>query len=206
VAFDPGVPETSTLLVLGNEDRTTAVDIAVPRSPLGRLGIPLALVGLRGKALQVELSAHYGDDGSGRAQATAKGGLYDVEVAGIRQPIEVSWEASATGPATTGLDAKNARLAVGPLVGPLTGMLKAFDDGFRLDLAWNAAPIPCRAFEVTPAEVPYFLHNPAHFTGRSKVGGLIAARASLAFDSRDLGMTRVDFTPDAQCEIAPFGH
>jgi hypothetical protein len=205
VAFDPGVPETSTLLVLGNEDRTTAVDIAVPRSPLGRLGIPLALVGLRGKALQVELSAHYGDDGSGRAQATAKGGLYDVEVAGIRQPIDVSWEASATGPAATGLDAKNARLAVGPLVGPLTGMLKAFDDGFRLDLAWNAAPIPCRAFEVTPAEVPYFLHNPAHFTGRSKVGGRIAARASLAFDSRDLGMTKVDFTPDAQCEIALFG-
>jgi hypothetical protein len=204
VAFDPGVPEASTVLVLGNEERTTAVDVAVPRSPLDRLGIPVQLLGLRGKALQVEVSAHYGDDGSGRAQATTKGGFYGVEAPGLPRPIDVSWEASASGAPATGLDAKNARLAVGPLAGPVTGMLKAFDDGFRLDLAWNAGQVPCHAFEVTPGEVPYVLRSQAKSAGATKTGGHVAARAALAFDSRDLGMTRLDFMPDAKCEITLF--
>ena len=203
VAFDPGVPEASTVLVLGNEERTTAVDIAVPRSPLDRLGIPLQLLGLHGNALQIEVSAHYGDDGSGRAQATTKGGFYDVDAPGLPRPIDVSWDASASGAPATGLDAKNARLAVGPLAGDLTGMLKAFDDGFRLDLAWNAVAVPCHAFEVAPTEVPYILRL-AKSAGGTKTGGRIAARAALAFDSRDLGMTRLDFTPDATCKIGLF--
>ncbi len=49
VALDPGVPEASTVLVVGNDRAITSVDVAVPRSPIARLGIAPALLGLHGE-------------------------------------------------------------------------------------------------------------------------------------------------------------
>ncbi|HEY8041179.1 MAG TPA: hypothetical protein VIF15_15340, partial [Polyangiaceae bacterium] len=75
IALDPGVPEACTVLVVGDDERTTSVDISVPRSPLARLGLPPQLLGLRGTDLQAEATMHYATQGPSRADATAKGGL-----------------------------------------------------------------------------------------------------------------------------------
>jgi hypothetical protein len=209
LALDPGVPDASTVLVVADEERTTSVDVVVPRSPFGRLGIPPALVGLRGKDLQADLTAHYGASGPRRADASAKGGLYAVEVPGMPRPIDVTWDVAAGGAPDSGLDVRAGRLAVGPLVGALTGMLKAFDDGFRVDLAWKAGPVPCKSFDTplagsAPFDIAYQIRKLAEATGLTKIDGDVAARGSLAFDSRDLGATRFEFTPDAKCQVALF--
>jgi hypothetical protein len=209
LALDPAVPDASTVLVVADEERTTAVDVAIPRSPLGRLGVPLALVGLHGKALQVEASAHYGAAGPTRADARAKGGVYAIEAPGMPRPIDIAWDLAASGAPAGGLDLKTGRLAVGPLVGVMTGMLKTFDDGFRVDLAWKAGPVPCSAFDTplaagAPFDIAYQLRKLAQATGLTKIDGDVTARASLVFDSRDLGMTRLDFTPEARCQVALF--
>jgi hypothetical protein len=210
VALDPGVPDSSTVLIVGDEDRTTSVDVSIPRSPLKRLGVPPELAGIRGKDLQLESVAHYGALGPNRAEASAKGGLHGIEAPGIALPLDVAWEGVASGSPDSGLDLKNARLAVGPLVGAMTGMLKVFADGFRLDLAWSAGPVPCKAFDTAlgtgaPFDIGFQLRKLAEAAGVTRIGGDVRARAALTFDSRDLGVTRLDFAPEVKCQVALFG-
>lgn len=210
VALDPGVPDACTLLVVGNDERTTSVDVVIPRSPLARLGIPAEMLGLHGSGLQVEANAHFVALGPQRADANGKGGFYGIE-AGLPRPLDVAWEATATGDPRVGLDVKKARLAAGPLVGTLTGMLKTFDDGFRVDLAWSAGPVPCTAFEAPlaegqPFDIAYQLRKLAEATGITKVKGDVSARGSLAFDTRDLSTSKVEFTPEVTCQVAMFSH
>jgi hypothetical protein len=88
-------------------------------------------------------------------------------------------------------------------------MLKPFDDGFRIDLAWKAGPVPCKAFDTaqpsrSPFDIGYELRKLAEATGLTKIDGEVSARGSLAFDSRDLATARLDFTPDANCQVALF--
>jgi hypothetical protein len=209
LALDPGVPDASTVLAVADEERTTSVDIVVPRSPLGRLGVPPSLLGLHGKELQVDITAHYGASGPKHADGSTKGGIYGIEAPGIPRSLDVAWDVVASGAPDTGLDVKTGRLAAGPLVGALTGMLKTFDDGFRVDLAWKAGPVPCKAFDTPlassgPFDIAYQLRKLAEATGLTRIDGDVSARASLAFDSRDVGATRFDFAPDAKCQVALF--
>jgi hypothetical protein len=209
VALDPAVPDACTVLVVGDDDRTTSVDVVVPRSPLARLGLPLELLGLRGSNLQVQTDMHFVALGPQRADVRAKGGLYSVD-AGLPRPLDVSWDGAATGDPGAGIEVKRARLAAGPLVGVLSGTLRRFEDGFRVDLAWSAGPVPCNSFDASlgdgaPFDIAYQLRKLAENAGLTKVKGDVSARGTLTFDSRDLGATRVDFVPEASCQIALFG-
>jgi hypothetical protein len=209
LALDPGVPDACTVLVVGNDEGTTSVDVKIPRSPLSRLGVPPELVGLHGKALQAEATAHYGAMGAQRGEASSKGGLYGIE-AGLPMALDVSWDGTASGDRQAGLDVKKAKLAVGPMVGAMTGTLKTYDDGFRLDLAWIATAVPCAAFEAplgagNPFDVAYQLRKLAEGVGLAKVAGEVTARGELTFDSRDLGAARVEFKPEVKCQVALFG-
>jgi hypothetical protein len=206
VALDPGVPDTSTLLVVRDAAGATTVDAEVPRSPLSRLGIPPALLGLKGN-IQADLDAHYVPMGPQRAEVTAKGGVYGIE-AGLPVPLDVSWALSASGAPASGLDVQKSRLGAGPLVGELTGTVKPFDDGFRVDLAWKAGPVPCTAFdkplaEGDPFDIAYQLRQLAGAAGLVK--GDVSASGRLTFDSRDLGASRVEFLPAVGCRVSLFG-
>jgi hypothetical protein len=206
VALDPGVPDMCTVLVVGTQDATTGVDVNLPRSPLGRLGIPLQALGLRGKDVQVDAVAHYALKGPARADASFKGAVHGIEAPGVPRPFDVAWEGAATGDPSTGLDLKQARLALGPLVGAVRGMIKRFDDGFRLDLAWQAGPVPCAAFDQPlapdqPFDIAYQLRKLADAAGLTRLTGGVKASGSLAFDSRDLGATSLHFAPEANCSL-----
>ncbi|MGO9832657.1 MAG: hypothetical protein ACLP1X_00430 [Polyangiaceae bacterium] len=210
VALDPGVPNTCTVLVVGNDEATTDVQVTLARSPVARLGIPSELLGVGGRDLQLDASVHYSTLGPARAELTAKGGLHGVEARGIPRGFDVSLDASASGDPRSGIDVKQARLAVGPLVGNVRGMLKRFDDGFRVDLAWSGGPAPCTAFDTPlspgqPFDIAYELRKLAQGTGMAKVSGSVSAQGMLAFDSRDLGSASVSFTPEVKCQVALFG-
>jgi len=210
VALDPGVPNMCTVLVVGNDEATTDVAVALARSPLARLGIPPKLLGIRGVDLQLDASLHYATLGPARADLTAKAGLHGIEARGIPRPLDAALEATATGDPRSGIDVKVARLAIGPLVGGVRGMVKRFDDGFRVDVAWKASPVPCAAFDVPlgpgqPFDIAYALRKLAEGTGMAKVSGSVGAQGMLAFDSRDLGSASVTFTPEVKCQVTMFG-
>jgi hypothetical protein len=206
IALDPDVPESSTVLLVGDGERTTSMDISIPRSALAHLGLPVSLLGMSGADLQIEASAHYMALGPSRADLSAKGGIYGVRVPRFPRDIDVAWEATASGDATAGVDVKKARLAVGPLVGAVTGMVRRFADGFRLDLAWAAGPVPCAAFAVPlglgqPFDIDYTLHQLAQTAAARDVVGDIQASLMITFDSRDLGANKVDFAPEVGCNL-----
>ena len=92
-------------------------------------------------------------------------------------------------------------------MGSAHGTLKTFDDGFRLDLAWAAGPVPCAAFDAPlgpgePFDIAYELRKLAESAGVARVHGDVTASATLAFDSRDLGSTAVHFVPTTNCDVA----
>ena len=209
VALDPQVPESSTVMVVGDGTRTTQVDVTVPRTPPTRIGIPPQLLGVRGKDLQVEASVHYTNLGPAHADATARGAVHAIEVTGLPKPIEVVWDGTATGDSSQGMDVKKAQLAVGPLLGTVTGTLRTFDDGFRLVLAWSAGPVPCNAFDTqmdegTTFDIAYQLRKLAEATGLTKLSGEVSAHGSATIDSRDVGSTHVEFVPVSTCQVALF--
>jgi hypothetical protein len=151
-------------------------------------------------SLQIEATLHYATLGPARADASAKGGVYGIGVAGLPNPLGVSWEGTLSGDVSTGVEVKKARLAVGPLVGPLTGTVKRFDDGFRVNLAWAAGPVPCAGFVAQlglgqPFDVGYELRK----LGGSAVKGAVSASVMVSLDSRDLSATKVDFVPEIGC-------
>jgi hypothetical protein len=212
VALDPAVPGSSTILVVGDDERTTSVDVVIPRSPPARLGIAPEMLGIHGSGVQVAVDAHYTARSPQHADMTSKGGVFAIE-AGLPNPLDVTWDAAATGDPTAGLDLRKSRLAAGPLSGGVTGTLKTFDDGFRVDLAWKADPVPCTAFEASaPAggaeglDIGAQLRQLAEATGITRVKGDVSARGSLAFDSRDLALAKAEFAPDVRCTISLFGN
>jgi hypothetical protein len=209
IALDPGVPDSCTVLVVADDERTTQVDVLVPRSPLARLGVSPQLIGLRGKDLQAEAEIHYDALGASRSRVTAKGAFHGIEGAGLPRPLDVSFEGDATGDPAAGLDVKRARLAAGPLVGAMTGTVRTFDDGFRVDLGWSAGPVPCAAFDAPlaegqPFDIAYQLRKLAEATGLTQLTGDVRASGTLSFDSRDLGGTRFSFAPETTCGIKLF--
>jgi hypothetical protein len=209
VALDPGVPDACTVLVVGNDEAVTSFDAVVPRSPLARLGIPSPLVGLSGDGLQLDVAIHYALRSAARAEFAAKCGLHGVEAPGVPKRLDLAWEAAATGNPREGIDLKQARLSVGPLVGAVRGTLKTFLDGFRIDLAWKAGPVPCAAFDAPPAagqpsDIATELRKLARSTGLARVSGDVSADGTLTFDSRDLGATAVGFAPVTTCKFALF--
>ncbi len=211
VALDPAVPEACTVLVVGDDTHTSHVDVVIPRSPPARLGLPLSVLGLRGKDLQLEASIHYSDLGGDHAEASATGGVHGIEAPGVPRPLDVTWEASAAGDPRKGLDVKRARLAAGPLLGGLTGTLRTFDDGFRVELAWAAAAVPCAAFDTPlesgqPFDIAFQLRKLADAAGLTKLSGEVSARGTATFDSRDVGSTRLAFVPTVSCQVALFAH
>jgi hypothetical protein len=209
IALDPAVPDACTVLVVGDEEHTTSIDVTVPRSPPARLGLSPRLVGLEGNGLQVEASLHYAALGTRRADITGKGGLYGIQ-AKLPRPLDVTWDLSASGDPTAGLDVKKSHLTAGPLTGAMTGTLKAFDEGFRADLAWTGGPVPCSAFETpigdgSPLDFALQLRQLADVTGVARVQGSVKGHGTLAFDSRDMGAARVQFAPDVSCQVSLFG-
>jgi hypothetical protein len=223
VALDPGVPEACTVLVVSDHERITSVDVVIPRSPLAHLGVPEPLLGLNGEGLQIDAAIHYSALGPTRADARASGSVHGIQAPGLPRPIDVAWEGTLSGDPTAGIDVKKARLAVGPLVGPLSGTLKRFDDGFRVELAWAAGPVPCAGFAAAlglgdPFDIGYELRKlggaarPPRRAGAvdtgpgdaTKVKGDVRATVMISFDSRDLGATKVDFNPEIGCQGALF--
>ena len=202
IVLDPGVPDACTILAFGDAEAITSVDVVVPRSPVARLGVSPELLGVA-QDLQIDSTIHYARQGPHRVEVTGKGGIFGLQAPELKV-FDVLWEVALSGDPQAGADAKKALLAVGPLVGPLRGTFKTFDDGFRVDLAWRSAAIPCSAFDVPVgsmqlSEIAHQFRKLAEAAGTRRSSGTIAASAMLAFDSRDLGATTLTFIPDVKC-------
>jgi hypothetical protein len=161
-------------------------------------------LGATAAGVQVAATLHYAALGPTRADTSARGGVYGILMPGLPRAIDMAWEATASGDATAGIDVKKARLAIGPLVGPIAGTIKRFDEGVRVDLAWAAGPVPCAAFAGPlglgqPFDIGYEVRKLAAAAGIKGMEGAVSATVKLSFDSRDPGASKLEFSPQIGC-------
>ena len=97
VALDPGVPDACTVLVVGDDERTTSVDVVIPRSPLARLGLPpvaaRACTATRSSWRRPPTTERWGRSAPRpRRRAASTGSRRGCPCA-----LDVSWDGSASG-------------------------------------------------------------------------------------------------------------
>ncbi|MEI7891585.1 MAG: hypothetical protein WCI05_00755 [Myxococcales bacterium] len=200
------------LQVSSQQDRISEIQLQTPRGRRSAFGIPASLAGLtEATEVEVKLQVSVGEKVSGTLNLK----VYGVPLGNL-PPVDVSLALRAEGARRAPLVISNGVLAMGPLSGPVTGTWTVEDDGFVLALDWRGGPVSCDALAAVSssvvrdpvAELGEQMRQFARLTGFAKVTGNLRAEASVRFDSRDTGATRVSFVPKSDCDVAfalPFG-
>ncbi len=143
IGFDPLLPDgPSALFVRG--DGGTASTVAIPRTPLARLGIPAAALGLTADdATQVEATIQVTRPLPARVSGEVSITAYDAKLAGAQNKQNIILFAQLAGDPTKPLELMAGTLSFGPLKATAEGALTLYERGFGVDLRWTVAPVPC---------------------------------------------------------------
>jgi serine/threonine protein kinase len=221
VAFDPPVPDGPNALLVKSTAGSVALDVSIPRSPLGRLGVPPTLAGLVPTTpSQIETKAHLSLQPPSHVEANASIVLFGAHVAKAPGPLDVTLSGSVGGTVGDPLDVKDGALSAGLIRATLTGPVTINDDGVSAALAWKATPVPCASLmpqakraaddlnkqlaglgdlgdlKDTLAELGLDAGALAQTTGVVHVTGTLQASGTLTLDSTD--MTKTAFTTNAK--------
>jgi serine/threonine protein kinase len=227
VAFDPPVPDGPHAILTHINLGKTLLDVAIPRSPVVRLGVPkAAFAGLKRAPEQAELQLHYVRATDNRVDASIALGVYGIQVPPMPGPTEVHLTGSLGGDATSPLDLAAGTLSVGPVKASLTGPVVLRADGVTANLAWKAASIPCEKLlpktgqaatdlaaqlnalgagtgDVTSLGVD--VAALAQAAGLAHASGNLSAFGALVFDTSDLAHTVLTVSGKNSCGLAVFG-
>jgi hypothetical protein len=227
VAFDPPVPDGPHAILTHINTGKTLLDVAIPRSPVVRLGVPKgAFAGLKRAPDQAELQLHYVRATDNRVDASIALGVYGIQVPPMLGPTEVHLAGSLGGDATSPLDLASGTISVGPVKASLTGPVVLRADGLNANLAWKAAAIPCEKLlpktgqaasdlaaqlnalgtgtgDVTSLGVD--VAALAQAAGLARASGNLSAFGTLVFDTSDLATTVLTVSGKNSCGLAVFG-
>jgi serine/threonine protein kinase len=207
--LDPPVPDgPSVLLVFGKTP--TRITVNVPRSPLARLGIRAADLGLPADAAtEVEVKLDGGQSPNQRIEGTGRLDLFGARLRGLKAPVDIKAEGSASGVPGRPLDLERATVTVGPFLANVTGTLTPTDAGFRLDAGWRTVPIACeklaRAEAKSLGPLAAALQDLAHTTGVARVTGTANASGLVKYDSRTPDGGTLTFVTRETCGLSIFG-
>jgi serine/threonine-protein kinase len=225
IAFDPPVPDGPSALVTRMTTGKTSIEVNVPRSPLVRIGIPLAVLSdFRHVPDQAEIKLHYVQTPDGRTDATLTTTLFGLRMPPFAGPVDVKVAGSVAGSASGPLDLQGGVLSVGPVRATLAGPV-VIADSVRATLAWKATPIPCAQLLPKSDHAANDLANQlgalgagggdltsmgldvtalAQAAGLARVGGNLSASGTLVFDSSDLAGTAFAASGKNSCGISLF--
>ncbi len=239
IDFDPAIRDGASALWVktgiaragsasATEPGATSLKIAVPRSPLARLGVPAASLGLPAET-QVEGAVDLERATKTHATLMVHVVLYAARLGGAPVPVDVRIDLSAAGDPEKALDVSRGAITVGPLRATATGTVHLYPDGARLALAWKSTPIPCASLAAqlagqTPlgalgAELASELGAGQLGVGaaagvnalaqglglpRAKVTGEAHAAGLVTVDTRNLAETTVSMTSSDTCGLTIF--
>jgi hypothetical protein len=209
LALDPTAPEATSILLVGSGPTITSVEASIAPTPVERLGLPAAGLGLRGPAPKAGLGAHYAAMRADRMSLDLSMGLYGLDPFGLGQPLDVMLQAAANSNSRGQAELTWAKLSLGPLAGALRAKIDSLPDGLRISGTWSAGPVPCSAFNPpakgdNPADPALQLRHLAQAMGLDKMTGTVSATGAFAVDTRDLSATSLTFTPVSTCKLAAF--
>jgi hypothetical protein len=179
VAFDPAAPEWATAEVASRVDGAATVAVAIPRSPITRLGIAQDLLGsASGASTQIEARLDVVSLSTGHTEVRGVLAIFDLR--GAHGTVDVKLDLAASGdadpvPVTGGL-------TVGAIHGRLGGNLWRAGAGTRAELAWKPSGIPCGDGSAEPH-------------ARSRMPQPASPAVVFAVDLRDLGATEARPSP-----------
>ena len=186
IGFDAMLPDGPSALFVQSESGVTAT-VRIARTPLARLGIPAAAVGLAvDEATQLEASIQLSRPLPNRVAADIDVTVHDARLAGGQTKQDLLLTGQLAGDPTKPLDVIRGALAFGPLRANAAGAVTLFDRGFRVDLKWTAPPLPCGVL----------LNKES--SKQASAAGL------LGFDTRHPGQATFVLTSQATCGLVIF--
>jgi hypothetical protein len=210
VLFDPPLMDGPNAMIVWNRTGSAQLVVRVLRTPLAHLGVRPGELGLPADAsTELEVNVEGEQAASGRVDAKAQASLFAARVNGMRGPVDIHAESTASGVADKPLDLDKTKVTVGPFVALVDGTLELHSRGFRADATWRTQPIPCstlaRAEATKMGPLAEALQDLAHATGALRVTGNAHAAGLLRYDTRAPGTVAVTFTTRDTCGVSLFG-
>lgn len=208
--FDPPVPDGPSALFVQGAGVAPKLTVRIPRSPLARLGIRPEEIGLPADpASELEVKLEVGQAPSMRIEAAGSIDLYAARLKGVKQPIDIRIEGTASGLPGKPMDFDKTSVTLGPFVALVTGAITPTDPGFRLDASWRTVPISCdkivkaEAAKIGPMAAA--LHEIAASTGVARVTGNATATGLVKYDTKTPDDATLTFTTRDTCGLSIFG-
>ena len=210
VLLDPPVPDGPNALFVWGKSTPTHVTVRVPRSPIGRLGLRPAELGLPADpATEIEVKLEGGQSPSTRVEGTGRADLFGLRLNGVKGPVDVKLEGAASGMAGRPLELEKTTVTLGPFLANVTGTVIPTDLGFRLDAAWRTLPIPCeklaRAEAKSLGPIAVAIQDIARATGAARVTGTAHASGLVKLDTNSPDSSTFTFTTREACGLSIFG-
>lgn len=206
--LDPAMHDGPSIMYVTTHQGGISVKVAIPKSPLGRIGIPPALFGVSsGQMTQVEAQIALEKPTPTQASLTANVALLGAKLGAAPVAADVKLDLAAAGNPAKPLDISRGTLIVGPFRANVTGTLTLFQDGARLALAWNAQTLKCEEIAQNAArdalgEFGAQLSAFAKGLGVAKVTGEARFSGLITVDTRNLNDVSVSITAKDTCGIA----
>ena len=208
--FDPPVPDGPSALLVWGRVSPPHLTVKIPRSPLTRLGLRAAELGLPADDhTEVELKLEGGQNPNMRVEGAGRLDLFGARLKGLKSPVDARLEGFASGMPGKPLDLEKTTATVGPFVANVTGTITPTDLGFRLDAAWRTVPIPCerlvRAEARSLGPLAAALQELAHTSGAARVTGTANASGLVKYDTKSPDEATSTLVTRETCGLSLFG-
>jgi hypothetical protein len=210
VLLDPPVPDGPSALFVLDQASATRLTVKVPRSPIGRLGIRPADLGLPADlATEVELKLEGGMSPNQRIEGAGRLDLFGAKLPALKSPVDVKIEGAAAVLPGKPLDLEWTTLTLGRFLANVTGTLTPTDLGFRLDASWRTLPISCEKLARAEAKalgpIAAALQEMARKSGVARVTGTANASGLVKYDTKIPDDGTVTFVTRETCGLSIFG-
>jgi serine/threonine-protein kinase len=210
VLLDPPVPDGPSALVVWNKGGPAHLTLRVQRSPIARLGLRAADLGLPADpGTEIELKLEGGQSPSTRIEGTGRLDLFAVRLKGVKGPVDVKIEGAASGAPGKPLDLEKTTVTLGPFLANVTGTITPSDFGFRLDAAWRTQPIPCerlaRAEAKSLGPIAVAIQDMARSSGVARVTGTAHGSGLVKYDTKSPDDATLTFVAKEACGLSLFG-
>jgi len=208
--LDPPVPDGPSALLVWGRVSPLHLTVKIPRSPLARLGLRYADLGLPADdRTELELKLEGGQNPNMRIEGSGRLDLFGARLKALKTPVDAKVEGFASGMPGKPLDLEKTVATVGPFVANVTGTIAPSDLGFRLDAAWRTVPIPCerlvRAEARSLGPIAAALQELAHASGAARVTGTAVASGLVRYDAASPDEATSTLVTRETCGLSLFG-
>ncbi len=208
--FDPPVPDGPSALLVWGRIAPPHLTVKIPRSPLARLGLRPAELGLPADDhTELELKLEGGQNPNMRIEGSGRLDLFGARLKALKTPVDAKVEGFASGLPGKPLDLEKTTATVGPFVASVTGTIVPSELGFRLDAAWRTVPIPCeklvRAEAKSLGPLAAALQELAHNSGAARVTGSAVASGIVKYDTKTPDDATSTLVTRETCGLSLFG-